>query len=124
MRGGEEVSPGCGGYSGSLGRPGLDRESRSPWSAARRKRMRRVSMVAAVVATLLMMAAGIVPARPSGRRRTEHDNGHERGGQIEGPAGDDDLYGLGGADEIFGNRGDDIYGGNGRDTISAGRGDD
>jgi Ca2+-binding RTX toxin-like protein len=39
--------------------------------------------------------------------------------------GDDDLYGLGGADEIFGNRGDDdIFGGNGRDTIFAGRGDD
>ena len=67
--------------------------------------MRRVTMVAAMVAALLMMTAGIALA--------------------ETFRGDDDLYGLGGADEIFGNRGDDdIYGGNGRDMIGAGRGDD
>ena len=66
--------------------------------------MRRVTMVAALVAALMMMTAGIALA--------------------ESFRGDDDLYGLGGADEIFGNRGDDeVSGGTGRDTISAGRDD-
>lgn len=88
--------------------------------------MRRVTMVAALVAALMMMTAGIALAESfrgdDGPNTIEGTNDSDR---IVGLAGDDDVYGLGGADEIFGNRGDDdIYGGNGRDTIIAGRGDD
>ena len=76
--------------------------------------MRRVTMVAALVAAL-MMTAGIALA--------ETFRGDDGPNTIEGTNDSDRI--VGGADDIFGNRGDDdIYGGNGRDTISACRGDD
>lgn len=88
--------------------------------------MRRVTVVAALVAALMMMTAGIAQAESfrgdDGPNTIRGTNDSDR---IVGLAGDDDLYGLGGADDIFGNRGDDdIFGGDGGDTIAAGRGDD
>jgi Ca2+-binding RTX toxin-like protein len=87
--------------------------------------MRGVTMVAALVAAL-MMTAGIALAESfRGDDGPNTIGGTNDADRIVGLAGDDDLYGLGGDDDIFGNRGDDdIFGGDGGDTISAGRGDD
>ena len=70
--------------------------------------MRRVSLVAALVAALLMMTSRIAFAE------TFRDD--------DGP---NTITGTNDADRIEGLAGDDdIYGGNGRDNVSAGRGAD
>ena len=93
---------------------------------ARRKSMRKLTMVAVLVAALLMMTAGIALADSfRGNDGPNTIRGTNESDRIEGLAGNDNLFGKGGGDTIFGNRGDDdLYGGDGRDRIEAGRGDD
>ena len=51
--------------------------------------------------------------------------GTEKNDVLTGGAGDDTLYGLGGADKLVGNAGDDVLAGNaGNDTLQGGEGDD
>ena len=107
-------------------KPDRGEESGAVRPATRRKRMRKITMVAVMVAALLVMTAGIALA--DSFRGTDGPNtivGTNDRDTIDGLAGDDNLFGRGGNDRIFGNRGDDdIGGGGGRDRIDAGRGDD
>jgi Ca2+-binding RTX toxin-like protein len=51
--------------------------------------------------------------------------GTEKNDVLVGGAGDDTIYGLGGADKLTGNGGDDVLAGNaGNDTLQGGEGDD
>lgn len=96
--------------------PDPDEKSWAWRFAARRKSTRRATMVAVLVAALMMMTAGIALAESfRGDDGPNTIRGTDESDRIEGLAGDD-LFGLGGGD-------DDIYGG-GRDRIDAGRGDD
>ena len=85
-------------------------------------------MMAALVAALLVMTAGI--SLTESFRDDDGPNtirGTNESDRIDGLAGNDDLYGLGGGDDIFGNRGDDFIDvqGDGRvDRVDCGSGRD
>ncbi|QIN84219.1 hypothetical protein GBA63_17335 [Rubrobacter tropicus] len=88
--------------------------------------MRKVTMVAVMVAALLVMTAGVALA--ANFRGTDGPNtiiGTKNADRIDALAGDDNLFGGGGNDRLIANRGDDdVYAGVGADTVNAGRGDD
>ena len=88
--------------------------------------MRRMTLVAVLVAALMTVGAGIALADSfEGTDGRDVIRGTDSSDRIDALAGDDDVFGRGGNDTIFGNRGDDdISGGDGRDRIVSGRGDD
>lgn len=106
--------------------PGMGESSGAARPATRRKRMRKITMVAVMVAAILVVTAGVALA--ANFRGTDGPNtiiGTKNADRIDALAGNDNVFGGGGNDRLFGNRGDDdIYGGAGRDRVDAGRGDD
>ena len=88
--------------------------------------MRKITVVAVMVAALLVMTAGVALA--ANFRGTDGPNtiiGTKNADRIDALAGDDNLFGGGGNDFFFFYRGYyEIYSGVGADTVNAGRGDD
>lgn len=88
--------------------------------------MRKVTLLAALVAALLMVTAGVAVAESlEGNGGNNTLRGSSDRDRIDGFGGNDNIYGFRGKDILFGNRGDDnIYAGDGRDRVDGGRGDD
>src|SRR5215203_7043490 len=78
---------------------------------------RKATLLAALVAVIIVGAAGIAWAKT--------DAGNNGDNHIVGTDGEDQLFGLGGDDTIRGLEDDDLeYGGSGEDRLWGGLGDD
>ena len=81
--------------------------------------MRRMTILLAVMAAVLVMASGVALARNFvGTERGERIVGTDSADTIDANGGDDTVIGLRGADKIRGGNGKDKqYGGRGNDVI-------
>jgi Ca2+-binding RTX toxin-like protein len=88
--------------------------------------MRRVALVLAAMALVLVLASGVAWAvNKVGTPRDDSIRGTTASDQISGRAGDDNIFGRKGGDQLGGGSGDDyLDGGKGADTLAGGKGED
>src|SRR5918994_2664519 len=100
---------------------GTMRAESVPGMARRVRKLRRMTLLLAVVAAVLVVASGVALARDFvGTDRGERIVGTDSADTIDGNGGDDTIIGKGGPDRIRGGNGsDEQYGGPGNDGIDA-----